>query len=465
MPRKPTNQWEFGELFPAKELRQVLTVAELTGTVRRLLEDRVGTVWVRGEISNFRLQASGHAYFTLKDPESQVNCVLFRNDPVPNRALLDNGISLVVQGDLTVYEPRGQYQLVVRQLEFQGTGALQAAFERLKRELDAQGYFSLKRKRPLPRVTERVGLVTSPSGAAIRDVLHVIASRQPGLDIVLAACRVQGDGAALEIAEAIARLNAWSARQPQGRGLDLILVTRGGGSLEDLWAFNERAVAEAIFTSAVPIVSAVGHEIDFTISDLVADVRAATPSVAGELITEGAVSGRPLLAEARRSMARVVRNSVQTLGATLESHRLRLGRCRPGRLIRERMQWTDELRAQLDRRATRAAARCRQVLATTITRLRRLKPAARIGQHHSDVQDRRNALLRALRLGLQVRASELENVSNRLRLLSPDQVMARGYSITLDARGRIVRKASDVSVGDVLTTTVAEGKIRSRAIE
>ena len=210
MSRKAQSQWNFGELFPAEQTRRVLTVGELTTTVRKLLEKEVGEIWVTGEVTNFRAQASGHCYFTLKDASAQLSCVLFRGEAAANREFLQDGQKLLVQGTLTVYEARGQYQLIVRALEPQGIGALQLAFEKLKRKLQAEGLFAQERKRPLPRYPQRIGIVTSPTGAAIRDVLHVIARRQPSLEIVLAPCRVQGDGAAAEIAAAIRLLNEWN---------------------------------------------------------------------------------------------------------------------------------------------------------------------------------------------------------------------------------------------------------------
>src|SRR3989454_993280 len=316
MGKQTKSQWDFGELFPAETTRRVLTVSELTTQVKRLLEKSIGLVWVTGEVTNLRVQSSGHVYFTLKDANAQLNSVLFRGESVENRDLLQDGRKLIVQGDLTVYEPRGQYQLVVRAVELQGVGALQLAFERLKRKLQAEGLFAPERKRPLPKYPQRIGLVTSPTGAAIRDVLHVIQRRNPGLDIIFTPCRVQGEGAAQEIAAAIRLLNAFArpvgslhrstgpalagstlSRLKASIDLDLILITRGGGSLEDLWAFNEVAVARAVFESAVPVVSAIGHEIDFTICDFVADVRAATPSAAAEIITEGVFASRQFVAE------------------------------------------------------------------------------------------------------------------------------------------------------------------------
>src|SRR5881394_1755542 len=236
MGKQTKSQWDFGELFPTEPTRRVLTVSELTTQVKRLLEKSIGLVWVTGEVTNLRVQSSGHAYFTLKDANAQLSCVLFRGESVENRDLLQDGQKLVVQGDLTVYEPRGQYQLVVRVVELQGVGALQLAFERLKRKLQAEGLFASERKRPLPKYPQRIGLVTSPTGAAIRDVLHVIQRRSVALEIILAPCRVQGEGAAEEIAAAIRALNEYHQRTTAR--LDLILITRGGGSLEDLWAFN-----------------------------------------------------------------------------------------------------------------------------------------------------------------------------------------------------------------------------------
>ncbi len=248
MGKQIKSQWDFGELFPPETTRRVLTVTELTGQIKRLLEQQVGAVWVSGEITNLRLQSSGHCYFTLKDAGAQLNCVLFRGEATAARALLQDGRKVLLQGDLTVYEPRGQYQLLVHAVELQGVGALQIAFEKLKQKLAEDGLFAPERKRPLPRFPQRIGLVTSPTGAAIRDVLHVVQRRNPALEIILAPCRVQGDGAATEIAAAIRMLNEYNAAlRPPHSALDLILVTRGGGSLEDLWAFNEEVVARAIF--------------------------------------------------------------------------------------------------------------------------------------------------------------------------------------------------------------------------
>lgn len=464
MPRKATNQWAFGELFADQELRTVLTVAQLTGRVRQLLEERIGTIWVSGEVTNLRVQASGHAYFALKDSSAQLSCVLFRGVANASRGLLDNGVMIIAQGELTVYDPRGQYQLVVRELELQGAGALQVAFEKLKRELDALGYFAAARKRPLPRLPERIGLVTSATGAALRDVLHVIQRRQPSLEIILAACRVQGDGAGAEIAEALDDLNHWSQQQPKGRGLDLVLITRGGGSLEDLWAFNERVVAEAIFRSALPVVSAIGHEIDFTISDFVADLRAATPSAAAEIITESAHASRFVILEAQRSMARACENRVSSMRELSQSIRKRLDRCRPTRLLHERMQYVDEFRERAVR-IVRARLRSHlDVHAVLLGRFLRIKPESRLTKWRFTLGDLIVALRRIGNLRLQALRTQLQTASSQLRILSPTETLARGYSITTNATGTIIRSAQQAQAGELIQTRLSDGTIESRVL-
>src|SRR5882762_8402525 len=268
-----------GDLFP--QTSKVFTVGELTRQIRGTLETKFRTVWVQGEISNYKLHPSGHQYFTLKDQRAQIACVIWRDTIAPPRQPLVDGTQLQVYGTVTVFEARGQYQLNVQILQPRGVGLLQVKFEALKRKLEAEGLFAPERKRPLPKFPRRIGIVTSPSGAAIRDMLNVLRRRAPWLQILISPVRVQGTGAAQEIAVAIREL---AMPNQEFAPIDLIVVARGGGSIEDLWEFNEEIVARAIFNSVVPTVSAVGHEIDFTISDFVADLRAPTPSVAAELV-------------------------------------------------------------------------------------------------------------------------------------------------------------------------------------
>jgi exodeoxyribonuclease VII large subunit len=458
MGKPPKSQWDFGELFPTEQARKVLSVSELTAQVKRLLEKSVGPVWVTGEVTNLRAQSSGHMYFTLKDAGAQLSCVLFRGESIAHRELLQDGQKVLLQGDVTVYEARGQYQLIVRAVELQGVGALQIAFEKLKQKLAAEGLFAPERKRPLPKYPQRIGLVTSPTGAAVRDVLHVVQRRNPGLEIILAPCRVQGQGAAEEIAAAIRLLNEFSVaavydrrstneedgqRSPTAatNKLDLILVTRGGGSLEDLWAFNEEAVARAIFESAIPVVSAVGHEIDFTISDFVADVRAATPSAAAEIITEGVFASRQLVADLTQRMARA----------------------HPRRRLNELGQQLDDLQTGLLRWA-KQGTRDRQVAWQNLAeRLLRVRPAQLLKQRREALALSRRRLHELAQAHLRNWKNRFTAIGSRLRLLGPEQVLARGYSITLDAAtGKVIRRARDVNSGQPLRTRVKEGEISSR---
>jgi len=460
---KPSkSQWDFGELFPAEQTRKVLSVWELTSDIKRLLEKQVGAVWVSGEITNLRAQSSGHVYFTLKDVAAQVNCVLFRGPAAAPRHLLADGKKVLLHGDVTVYEARGQYQLIVREVELQGVGALQAALEKLKLKLAAEGLFSQERKRPLPRYPQRIGLVTSPTGAAIRDVLHVVQRRNPALEIILAPARVQGDGAAREIAEAIRRLNQFNmdgsrANEAQiskseiGQShltlaatnqLDLILITRGGGSLEDLWAFNEEPVARAIFESAVPIVSAVGHEIDFTIADFVADMRAATPSAAAEIITEGVFASREFVAEAPLRLRQFVRRKMDREIENFDSVAGRLARLHPRRRLNDSLQRLDDLQSDLLRNLKSAVHSRNLVFENVAGRFARTRPL----------------------LLLKSRREALRQLEKRLQSLGPEQVLARGYSITTDAAsGQVLRNAATVKPGQKLRTRLAHGEIKSAA--
>jgi exodeoxyribonuclease VII large subunit len=467
MSRKAKSQWEFGELFPAEQTRRVLTVAELTTTVRKLLEKEVGEIWVTGEVTNLRAQSSGHVYFTLKDAGAQLSCVLFRGEAAANREFLQDGQKLLVQGSLTVYEPRGQYQLIVRALEPQGIGALQLAFEKLKRKLQAEGLFAQERKRPLPRYPQRIGLVTSPTGAAIRDVLHVIQRRHPSLEIIFAPCRVQGDGAATEIAAAIRLLNEWKVGQAsslpiEAHRLDLILLTRGGGSLEDLWAFNEEIVARAIFESALPVVSAVGHEIDFTISDFVADLRAATPSAAAELITEGPFASRQFVADAGRRLRQLVRQRLELDRDDLLQLTQRLVRVHPRRQVREKLQYLDDLQAALLRCARQGWRDQRTRWQNLQQRLARLKPSAVLTLRRQTVRELERRLREQAYNRLLQRRNLLAHLQSRLRLLGPDNVLSRGYSITTDARtGQVLRAADEAHPGQRLKTKLKSGEVQS----
>lgn len=463
MPRKTSSQWDFGDLFnpaePTPPSRHVYSVSELTGSVRRALEKEFGTLWVNGEVSNLRTQASGHAYFTLKDRASQLSCVLFRGEARENRHYLQDGQMVVLQGNLTVYEPRGQYQLRVTAIELQGVGALQLAFEKLKQKLQAEGLFAQERKRPIPKYPRRIGLITSPTGAAIRDVLHVIQRRQPALEIILVPCRVQGDEAAPEMVQAMRLLNSWAGA---GNHLDLILLTRGGGSLEDLWAFNEEILARAIFESGVPVVSAVGHEIDFTISDFVADLRAATPSAAAEIITEGPFASRQFVAEAWQRIRQRVRQSLARHQDDLDELMRRLARVHPKRVLQEKLQYLDDLQTSLSRSARSILRSHRQSWNDLHQRFVRIKPSQVLRQRRQLISDLEKLMAERARHVLAGWNSQCANLAGRLRLLGPDNVLTRGYSITKDARtGQVIRDAAQVSAGQRILTRFKAGEIGS----
>ena len=463
MAKPSKSQWDFGELFPTQETRRVLSVSELTTQVKRLLEKQVGTIWVSGEITNFRLQSSGHIYFVLKDAGAQLSCVLFSRENVAHRDLLADGQKVLLQGDVTVYEARGQYQLIVRAVELQGVGALQIAFEKLKQKLAAEGLFATERKRPLPKYPQRIGLVTSPTGAAIRDVFHVVQRRNPGLEIILVPCRVQGEGAAAEVAAAIRLLNQFNA-QRSTFNIQLILVTRGGGSLEDLWAFNEEIVARAIFQSAIPIVSAIGHEIDFTISDFVADVRAATPSVAAEIITEDVFASREFVADAPSLMAQRARQRLAREMEDFAQRARRLQRAHPRRRLDEWLQRLDDLQTEVAR-WTRQGVRARRVnWKNLFTRLGRVRPGQLVKQRRELLTQATHRLSEQTRHQFAERKHDVAALEARLRLLGPEQVLARGYSITMDAAtGQVLREAKVVKSGQKLKTRLKSGEIISRA--
>lgn len=454
MSKPSKSQWDFGELFPVEETRKVFSVAELTEQIRRLLEKQIGQVWVSGEVTNFRAQSSGHIYFTLKDTNAQISCVLFRNETIPHRELLSDGQQILLQGDLTVYGARGQYQLVVRAVELRGVGALQVAFEKLKQKLASERLFSTERKRALPQYPQRIGLVTSPTGAAIRDVFHVVQRRNPGLEIILAPCRVQGDGAAREIAGAIRLLNEFSRgngaqikKQKAAKAgdvstsLDLILITRGGGSLEDLWAFNEEVVARAIYESVVPVVSAVGHETDFTIADFVADLRAATPSAAAEIITEGVFSSCKFLAQYGERMRQLFDRQFAGKQFLLNHQAERLVRAHPRRKLQNWQQQVDDLQNSLSRCLKHRTRHSQVILKNLWERLHRIRPSYFLKQ----------------------RREQLRQFERRLNALGPEQVLSRGYSITMDAEtGKVLRNAKNAKAGQKLKTRLKTGEIASR---
>jgi exodeoxyribonuclease VII large subunit len=437
---------------------KVLSVAELTRAIRTTLETRFGAVWVQGEISNYKQHPSGHQYFTLKDSRAQIACVIFRNAPLSIRQPLADGAQVQVYGNVSVFEARGQYQLSVEIVQPRGLGLLQAKFEALKRKLEAEGLFDPARKKPLPQFPKRVGIVTSPSGAAIRDILNVLRRRARGIEIWINPVRVQGIGAAAEIASAINELSNPSAIWPSP---DLIIVARGGGSLEDLWEFNEEIVARAIAAAVVPIVSAIGHEIDFTIADFVADLRAPTPSAAAELIVPVAIELERRVNELALCIQRCWRNFF-----VREQTRLRLFSERTvARELLTRMQegkqMVDWRRESLQRNTAGLLGNWRNRLAENAAALRRHDPSREIILRRSRFTELARRLATCPPHVVGTAQRRFERAEKILAVLGPEATLRRGYTMTMNAKGELVRSVSQVKCGDRLRTRVPDGTIDS----
>jgi exodeoxyribonuclease VII large subunit len=446
---------------PAQEREEahVHRVGELTRRIRDLLHGGIGQVWVEGEISNMRKQSSGHCYFTLKDETAQLSCVLFARAASALRAGLSDGEQVELFGEVSVYEPRGQYQLIVSRMRGKGAGALHARFEALKRRLGEEGLFDPARKRPLPQFPSRIGVVTSPTGAAIRDFLDVLHRRHPGIAVVINPVRVQGAGAASEIARAVAEFGA--AERFGLPVVDVVVVTRGGGSLEDLWEFNEEELARAVAASPVPVVSAVGHEIDFSICDFVADVRAPTPSAAAELLS----------ADARETRLRVEREFERmcaAVGGRFEQVAARLKAAGSAGLLREARRKLEEAQQRLDRAtedarlaAGESAERVRVLLDRFDLRLdaSSLRGLLAHAQTKADAAEGRIRAVTHKRLS--ETAARLNVLAAKLATLDPSATLARGYTITTDSNGRTLASVTAARTTGMLLTRFADGQVAS----
>ena len=424
------------DLFP--KTSRVFTVSELTRSIRGTLETKFGSVWVQGEISNYKLHPSGHQYFTLKDQRAQISCVIWRDTIAPPRHPLLDGAQVQVYGTVTVFETRGQYQLNVHILQPRGVGLLQAKFEALKRKLEAEGLFAPERKRLLPKFPRRIGIVTSPSGAAIRDILNVLSRRAPWLQILINPVRVQGTGAAQEIAVAIREL---ALPNKAFASVDLIVITRGGGSMEDLWEFNEEIVARAIFHSAVPIVSAVGHEIDFTISDFVADLRAPTPSAAAELIVPDIIDLQRRIDVCTRALGRQLLNRVRDAQQRLDHARETLQRCLAHKIDSYKRSLLNILRALQPRKLSGELMMRRNRFADLHRRLVACPPRL-----------------------LENAVHRFQRIEGILRVLGPDATLRRGYSITMNDHGKIIRTVTAIRPRMKIRTRVSDGEFGSEII-
>jgi exodeoxyribonuclease VII large subunit len=441
--------------------KQVLTVTELTRRIKGLLEESFPSIWVEGEISNLRMPASGHMYFTLKDAGAQLAAVLFRGVAGKVGFKLKDGLQVIAFGDVSVYEKQGQYQIIVRQLLPKGLGALQLAFEELKQRLAKEGLFDPARKKPIPTLPQRIGLVTSPTGAAIRDFLNIIGRRFPNVHIVINPVRVQGEGAAEEIAAAIDEFNALAALGERALPVDVIIVMRGGGSLEDLWAFNEEVVARALARSKIPTISAVGHEIDFTISDFVADLRAPTPSAAAELVVKAKQEFVAALEQYQKRLAKDLRLRLQEVRQRFSELAGSYVFRQPAELVRQYQQQVDDLRHRLAQATGVALGEQRARLETAGEKFRLLSPQTLVQGWRQRLATHEHRFGAAFARFWEQTAQRLEHARGKLDLLSPRSTLERGYSITRMADGRLVKKVKEVKEGDRIRTMVADGEFGS----
>lgn len=430
-----------------------ITVTQLTQGIKSLLEENLGRVILRGEISNLARPGSGHLYFNVKDDRSQISGVMFRSTVQRNRFFLENGLEVVLYGRITVYEPRGVYQLIVDRAEPLGAGALQLAFEQMKTRLTAEGLFDSERKQSLPFLPKGIGVVTSPTGAVVRDILNILERRFPAIPVVINPVSVQGDTAAGEIASAI--------KQFQGmENIDLLIVGRGGGSIEDLWAFNEEVVARAIFKSRIPVISAVGHETDFTIADFVADLRAPTPSAAAELAV-------PLQEELKERVESSLERLAAALVQRLQSERERLNHFRnrlrsPQWVIQHHMQRVDELSGRISGlvqgRLQLAASRHENLSQQLIF----YSPRSKIEGSGTQVRELEQRLIHQFSLSLEKSRNRLQKAVHVLNTASPLSIMNRGYAIVKDGDGRSLKSVSTVKPDDRFSVRVSDGSIQAR---
>jgi exodeoxyribonuclease VII large subunit len=483
--------------FNLQPTRRALSVSELTARIRDLLGRNFTDLWVEGEISNCREAQSGHIYCTLKDERAQIRCVYFKQQMRGMKFRPEDGLKVTVRGSVSVYEQRGEYQIYVESMEPVGLGALQLAFEQLNKRLEAEGLFAAERKKPLPVLPSRIGLITSPAGAAVKDVVRILRRRFPNVHLTLYPVRVQGEGSALEIARALKFFN-------QRKLVDVLILARGGGSLEDLWAFNEEIVARAIFASEIAVISGVGHETDFTIADFVADVRASTPSAAAELVVQTRREFDKHIADLRETLAQLIR--YRLLDSSRRVHELagRRGFRRPLDLLRQQRQRSDEMTARLAAGLRARLEQSHRRLHLAQVRVARFDLRNRIAglrKRTTDLESRLaldlrarlvgsrkrfNALqlriasfdllarISAFRLRLEKRTADLaaraerllhakrqrlEHLALQLHERSPLKVLERGYAIATDAHGTLLRDTTQVQLGDAIQIQLHRGRL------
>jgi len=431
---------------------QIFSVSEITSDVKSILESAFDSIWIEGEISNLRIPGSQHAYFILKDNHSQIRCVLFKGFRAGLKFQPDDGDHVLLFGRVTVYESRGDYQVIVEHIEPKGLGALQKAFEKLKARLLQEGLFSEDMKKSIPQFPWRVGVVTSATGAAIRDIINIIQRRNPKVSILIYPVKVQGEGSAEEISDAIQQMNKVS-------GLDVLIVGRGGGSIEDLWAFNEEIVARAISKSTLPVVSAVGHEIDFTIADFVADLRAPTPSAAAELVV-------PMLDEQAKKLNMMteqllvfLQNKIQIYGDLLKRLMGRRFFKDPMHIMQPQVQHLDDLNNRLFRGLDQWVLVQQQKLSGMIQQLVQLTPAKNIRQLEEKRALFHHLLVQNVHSRMRFNREQFGGVLKNLNALSPLAILDRGYSIT-NFQGKALTQSERMTVGDSIKIRLAKGQLR-----
>ncbi|MEF1309743.1 exodeoxyribonuclease VII large subunit [Vibrio mytili] len=438
----------------SKTNQNIFTVSRLNAEVRLLLENEMGIVWLVGEISNFSAPVSGHWYLTLKDSRAQVKCAMFRGNNRRVSFKPTNGNQVLVKARLSLYEPRGDYQLIIESMQPEGDGRLQQEFEELKMKLAAEGLFAQTNKQLLPEHPKCVGIITSKTGAALYDILDVLKRRDPSLPVIIYPTVVQGEQAAIQIAQAIGRANSRNE-------CDVLIVGRGGGSLEDMWCFNNEILARTIAASQIPIISAVGHEVDITIADFVADVRAPTPSAAAELVSRDNSHKEQTLVARQHKLASTMRYYLATQKQQAEKLLHRLERQHPSNQLYRQTQQLDELDVRLRRAMQRFVDSRQQTVERKLYRLQLNSPVKQLAQQKSTLERVEQKLLDAMDRKLLSMRHQLAIAAEKLETVSPLATLKRGYSITQNENGEVITQTSDVKAGDAIVTRLSGGEIRS----
>ncbi len=435
-------------------VRRIYTISELSADIRELFEQRFPDVWVTGEVSNFRAAGSGHLYFTLKDDTAQLRAVCFRNQSRYLKFKPQDGLAVIARGRVSVYEARGEYQLYVEYLEPAGLGALQLAFDQLKQKLAAEGLFDSGRKEPLPALPRTIGIVTSPTGAVISDILRVLYRRFRNINVLIYPVKVQGEGAAREIAQGIEHFGRTAP-------VDVMIVARGGGSMEDLWAFNEEVVARAIAGSVVPVISAVGHETDFTIADFVADLRAPTPSAAAELVVHRKQDFVDQINDETRHMGQIIRLKLSEARQALTERQLSRVFQKLAARIAERAQRVDDCVVALERRMTSRLHSARREWMRASAGVVRYDFLRHLKLKRASLEERERRFQNDFQRYLTERHNRLKQVEVMLKERSPRTILERGYSIARDGEGKIIRDAAQVAVGADVSIHLAKGSLET----